>query len=457
MAFAPHHSASPKVGRTGARRALTPVAALCCLLLLLPAQLVIAQPTTTDSATADSVTAGNAAPARASARPVPIPQPAPSLTTGAARYTDRFTTYALHDMALAAGAPAGHGAVLVQWTRDGYAHGGRLRLGVNTDTLFLSGEEFTFADGLIVWSGGLRLQALFAGVLPIFHQAGIRRPEYGFWASQAELHARLGVRPAPGHFIDLTVYGRQYLFQRRAGVTDPLLVLPPSTLTLEPRLAWTWWQPGLDPSLWEDHRLWWRVDGYALGVALGANIRNRAREWGYLRVPRDEQPPWLQRNDPDTVALLLSGWARAGRQVHEALRLQTRLEWGFARGVDDLDRWRVGGLNPWVVPLPGAGWPAFLADAYAYLDVSAHVRVAREVEAGLVLATTTLRDPERVGARDWGATPSVTAFLDARLGPWQLDARLGYALPSPWQAERPHVGLLLGAGRAWQRRAASPG
>ena len=97
-------------------------------------------------------------------------------------------------------------------------------------------------------------------------------------------------------------------------------------------------------------------------------------------------------------------------------------------GADDLVRLRVGGLNPYSVPLVGAPWAGYLAGNLAAIDASLHVRVWREHEIGVLVDGVALDDADRTGVL---ARPAVLAglgaFADLRAGSWQLDLRGGWS------------------------------
>jgi hypothetical protein len=162
----------------------------------------------------------------------------------------------------------------------------------------------------------------------------------------------------------------------------------------------------------------------AFGVELGADVRSEARPWGARAAsfsPRD------LRNDPSTIVWSVRQWLRAGAPLGSRVRLQLSEVALWMSGADDLDRARVGGFNPYVIPIAGAPWPAWLADRLLAAELSLHVRLWRELEAGALLDGAVLGDIERTGnplvpGPVWGAG----LFADLRIGAWQIDVRGGY-------------------------------
>ena len=223
--------------------------------------------------------------------------------------------------------------------------------------------------------------------------------------------------------------------------TSPDLVLPPETWVFEPRLRITIWNLRHDPSLGDRHRIYPRVRGLALGIDMGADIRSAARPWGALD-PGSFDPVDL-RNVGRTVIFVARQWLRAGWQVADRLRLQIAEAASFGNGGDDLSRTRLGGMNPYVVPLAGLPWAALLSDQFLAAEVSLHVRVWRQLEAGLTANGAFVEDVERNGSKDVRFVGGAALFVDFAIGAFQLDLRAGWS---------PSFGL--DAGGSWSALAA---
>ena len=215
----------------------------------------------------------------------------------------------------------------------------------------------------------------------------------GFWASYASAGASAKLNLAP-HFVELAAGARRWFFTR-AGATNAALVLPPEAWVGEIRLRYTLWMLEPDRSLWEPQRLFPRLTGVAFGVELGLDARSQAQPWG-ARDPAAFAPADL-RNDPSRAIFTARQWLRAGAKLHARLRLQIDETASWMWGADDLVRARIGGLNPYSVPLVGAPWAGYLADDFAAADVSLHVRVVREHEVGVLVDGVALDDVHRTG------------------------------------------------------------
>ncbi len=319
----------------------------------------------------------------------------------------------------------GHGIVQVRWELEGLARGGRLVVDYNTDTLRVAIDHLRFGRfelGFI--AGG---EVFIAGLLTDYWRDGRNDGARAFRASwvSAGGSAKLDLAPT---FLELALSARRWFFQRQGG-TSALLSLPPEAWVGEWRLRYTRWTLAPDRSLWEAQRPFPRLLGFAFGVELGADLRSTARPWG----ARDASfsPPDL-RNDPTTTVLSARQWLRAGVRLSRRLRLQIEEVALWMSGADDLDRARVGGMNPYVVPMAGAPWAGWLVGRLAAAQLSLHARLWRELEAGLLADGAVVDDTARTGSPlKPGALGGVGAFVDFRLRSWQVDVRAGYCPSVP--------------------------
>ncbi|MGZ3427992.1 MAG: hypothetical protein ACXVCV_15155 [Polyangia bacterium] len=317
----------------------------------------------------------------------------------------------------------GHGFFLVRYDLDGLPRSAHLAAELNTDTLRLSYDHLRL--GRVELGVAAAGEVLIAGLLTDYYRDGQNDSGRGFWASYGSVTAAAKIDLAP-HFVELAVGARRWFFSR-AGATSPALTLPPEAWVGEVRLRYTLWQLAGDRSLWEPQRLFPRLRGVAFGVELGLDARSQARPWG----ARDDAAFALRdlRNDPSRTIFSARQWLRAGTRLHRRVRLQLDETASWMWGADDLARLRVGGLNPYSVPLVGAPWAGYLASDVAALDASLHVRVAREHEVGVLVDGVALDDADRTGGAT--ARPAVLAgvglFADLRVGAWQLDVRGGWS------------------------------
>ncbi len=315
----------------------------------------------------------------------------------------------------------GFGWFYLRHDRDHLLPGGaRLTLEYNSDSLRLGIDRIRSQHfELMVAVYG---EALLYGVLLNYWRDG--RDDYGrgFFASDIGAVVSGKLERAP-HFAELVLGARRWFLDRDPW-TDAALTLPPSAWEGEARLRYTYWGLGGDRSLWEPQRMWWRVHGIAFGVELSADVRSEVHPWGALAPSFGVIDP---RNDPSRFILGAHQWMRAGVRVHDRVRLQLREEGHLMRGADDLVRFRVGGQNPWSVPLAGAPWGGYLADRLIAVEGSIHVRVHGEHEIGLLADGVAMPDVRRVGDGAVHVLAGVGAFADLRVRRFQIDLRAGWS------------------------------
>lgn len=292
---------------------------------------------------------------------------------------------------------------------------------LNTDTLTLR-YEGRFKD----WTFGAqaRGELFIAGLLTNYFVGGLLLPERGFYASYASALAD-GKTNLGDHWFHGSTGVRRWFF-RASEATATELVLPASALVFEQRLGWTYWGIAPDPSWYEAHRVGRRrVRGFGIGAELGVDVREEPSAWG---APED------MRNRPERVIVTGRQWSAMGFEWQPGWRLQARQWAGWGHGEDDLTRARVGGMNPYVVPVPGLPWASFLASTYVAGELSQSYRIGRDVELGFTGNAVLIDDPRRAGAFDeYGALVGTSLFVDARVGRWQFNGAFGAA---------PDVGVL---------------
>lgn len=338
----------------------------------------------------------------------------------------------------------GHAFALFSAVRDDTL-GGRLRIHYNTETLHLGLEGVRLADGAIELGIAARGEGGLAGLSTDYYRRGLRIEEFGYFSSYLWLLPSLKWHPARYHSLELVPAARRWFFARRD--TDAQFILPPDAWVFEPELRYTFWDIDAPSKEWEAHRLFPRITGLAAGITGAMQVRSDVRQWG--AVTSTAAP----RNDPESVSYLLSQWARAGVEVGSRLRFQVeeRFAWGWHQ--DDLYRLRVGGLTPYVVPIPGLPWAAILSDRLVAAQASAHVAVDEDGqhEVGLAVAGGAFNDIRRQGdLDDLGAAGGLSLLADLRFGSWQVDARAGWAFPTSFQADPPHLSGLLVVGKRFR-------
>lgn len=153
-------------------------------------------------------------------------------------------------------------------------------------------------------------------------------------------------------------------------------------------------------------------------------------------------------------------WVRGGFDVelgpvqpHIALEATVRPDWAFAprvevrgawaRNQDFITRTRLGGLNPYVVPLAGAGWAEFWVESYLALRAGPSLRIPLPRRGRLTGSPHTLElsavgDVAGFDGRIEAGFGLLTRWRYAR---YSLDASLGYA---PWLRRREGIPALAG-------------
>jgi hypothetical protein len=330
----------------------------------------------------------------------------------------------------------GHGFGLADLRRPDMWHGGDFHLQYNTDTLQVGLERIELIPGKLQLWVIARGEAIFAGILRDYYQRGLRIPERGFDASFVHLLSYLQYHPAPGHTLELRGAVRRWFFGA-GGQTAEDFVLPPETWVIEPRVAYQYWNVDAPSSEWEPHRFFPRIEGISLRIVGRLDYRTDTAPWGAQIGGRPDP-----RNRPDDAILIVRERLDAGLQVGPLVRLQLQQHARWGEGEDDITRMRVGGMNPYVVAVPGLPWASLLSGRLLAAQGSVHVALGSDSrhELGLLVAGGAFNDIRRQGNLDsFGGAGGLAPFADLRFGPWQIHARFGWAVPTEWQRNDPHL------------------
>jgi hypothetical protein len=201
-----------------------------------------------------------------------------------------------------------------------------------------------------------------------------------------------------------------------------------------------------DPSILQPHYYFYRIKGIGFSVRTGSHINSSAAAWG----PVDGSGSLLtDRNTPEPAAFFVRQWLRAGLQIGPRNRLQLTQQAGYGYGEDDLTRERIGGMNPYVVPVHGQPWASILSETYIAGEMSWHIRVFGDSEIVFLIDAAGVQDIVRAGNNDWGLVLGSAAGLDFRFGRWFINARFGYSfVPMLWD-NRHFTGFFIGFGRRY--------
>lgn len=331
----------------------------------------------------------------------------------------------------------GFGWVLFQATRADIAGDADLRLYYNTDTVEVGLERLSLGKDF-EFSVALRGEIIFAGLLRQYYQQGQVVDGFGFNASYVVLLPKIQWHPADHHTLQLLTNVRYWFFGSDS--TDPSYLLPNNSWVFEPNLGYIYWDVTSPSEEWGADRLFPRIEGVALGASIGVDVRSDTTPWGIVADGR---------NDPSKAILTINQWLRAGWRFGDRFRLEVQDTANWGENQDDLTRLRVGGMNPYVVVVPGLPWAAILSERLFIAQASANVLVkkGKPQEIGSLVSGGTVNDPFRVGAlKTFGGIGGVAITTDLRWGIWQVYARAGYAFPAEWMVDNPYFSALAGLG-----------
>jgi hypothetical protein len=335
----------------------------------------------------------------------------------------------------------GHGWVAFDSVGRGLLGSGDLHLFYNTTKLHAGIERLAFANGKLAFFSFVEGEAVISQLLVDYYERGERISDRGFKSSYVLLNTKLQWYPGKHQTLELVLQARHWWFAPRSQ-TSPSYLLPADTWVFEPRIGYNYWNIDVPATEWEGQRIFPRIEGVAVGVVGGLDARSEARDWGI-----DDG-----RNDPGKTLFGIEQWLRAGWQLAPIVRLQLQ-QWGqYGWGQDDITRSRIGGLNPYVIPVPGLPWPALVSERLLAGQLSLHLKAKESSphEFGLLLGGGAFNDVYRVGSLNtYGGAGGLGLFGDLRFGPtgrYQLDVRLSWAFPANWLSEPPYLCGLLGFG-----------
>ena len=267
-----------------------------------------------------------------------------------------------------------HGLLRLRYTDSALIKKSLLDIDYNTDTLSLSLGTSAF-ETIDYAKFTLRAQGAGANLLFDYAQGGVQVPERAFFAGSVLAQGELYFARGP-FVLGLTQGVRQWLSFAGPN-TDDDYVLPNNDQHLESTFSFR-------TPYAKRKGVFATLHGVELSGAATLYTRLNTRAWGNKEEGRN------QNNDLFAMKAqtLLSLGAREDLQTLSPwLRLD--LSAGTTQGADDRLRFLLGGENPYVEPLAGAGWAEFLVDHYARLhaeigaDFSELLRFSLGVDAAL--------------------------------------------------------------------------
>jgi len=345
--------------------------------------------------------------------------------------------------------PSGHGAVLVAVERLGRA-GQSVFAEINTETLRVGATNLPVAPRARLHAVATG-EALIAGLQPDFWRQDRLDRGAGFYHSYARADLALDVHLGRGHQITPFAGAGARWFadtsdtDRTTADAEIDAARPADFGFAEAGARYTWWGLASDDAWSDRHRFFARLDGSAVDVTVSGRIRSEVTAWTLDPEGEVDGP----RNTPDTAGVTARARALSGVRLGTAARLQLEQHVVVSTGLDDTERARVGGMNPWVVPLAGAPWAGYVPDHVAAQRTSLHIGVGSDTEVGPIVDVAWIDDVDRTGGAA-GVRGGVGAFIDARVGAWQLDVRTGYAPPSGTLDAPGRFTVFAGLGRDWR-------
>ena len=338
-------------------------------------------------------------------------------------------------------AGSGHGWGLLDVTGRGVVGKGDLHLYYNTTKFHVGVQRLTFARDKLAFFAFLETELILSQLLRDYFKRGQQIRELGFNASYTLLNTKLQWYPGNYQTLEVVLSGRYWWFDGNPR-TAPGYRLPPNTWVFEPRIGYVFWKVDAPSKEWEAHRLFPRIRGIALGLRGGVDVRSRIAAWGLSDG----------RNDPRRAIFTVRQWLRAGWQLVPRARLQVDQWASYGWHEDDITRNRVGGVNPYVIPVPGLPWTGLISERLVSAQVGVHIKVSESAphELGVLIGGGAFNDVTRDGAiGTYGGAGGLSIFGDLRFGEddrWQLHTRLSWGFPVAWLLDGPYLAALVGVG-----------
>lgn len=332
----------------------------------------------------------------------------------------------------------GRGWVLFDSVGTQVVGNGDLHLFYNTDKIHAGIERLSFAKNKLAFFAFIEGEIILAQLLRDYFKRGLKISEFGFNASYVLLSTKLQWYPGKHQTIEILLPVRHWWFYEKND-TSPSYQLPPNTWVFEPRIGYVFWKVDAARKEWEAHRFYPRIEGIALGIRGGVDVRSNSQLWGIADG----------RNDPGKPIYVVRQWLRAGWPFVSLARLQFS-QWGsYGWGEDDITRNRVGGTSPYVVPVPGLPWTGLVSERLFSAQLGFHIKATETSphEFGVLVGGGAFNDVTRDGALStYGGTGGLALFADLRFGEadrYQINTHLSWGFPVAWLLDPPYIAGLL--------------
>ena len=337
----------------------------------------------------------------------------------------------------------GSGIFFYGFERKNFLGTGQLRIYYNTDKLGIFIGKIML--GIFEFSSTLEAEALFAQTSHFYYQRGKPRNGYEFASYYLQNLYSLKWEIRDRHYLDGQINLRGWWFDGFKR-TDNEFLLPVNHFAIEQSIHYTFWGIHSHRSLEEWHWPFWRIAGIATGLKIEWISRTDARSWGSLEDRK-------KRNKKSMQIGRLRQWLKFGVPIAQA-NFRFQLEQFFAWGLneDDITRDRLGGLNPYSIPLAGMPWSAFVSENYLSMrqKISWKLKKKGETEMSFFGDVAVLHDPRRSGDNDWGAVTGIGVSIDGYKNGLKWDIALGWA-PAIGYEDVLHIGFYASMGKKFER------
>jgi len=308
----------------------------------------------------------------------------------------------------------GFGFVLFDVTGEDKVGKGDVRLHYNTDTIHLAIERVPMGENF-EFSVALRGEIFMAGLLHQYYQQGLRLSGLGFRASYVVLMPKIQWHFADRHTLEVLTDVRYWMFGDKD--TLPAYLLPANAWVFEPRLGYIYWNIDSPGEEYRASKLFPRIEGIAVGASVGVDVRSDVRAWGFTNTGTSIDG----RNDPTKAIWTLNQWLRGGWNTGDRFRLELQETFNWGWNQDDLTRMRVGGMNPYVLVIPGLPWSvipglpwsANISERLAIAQLSGHIKPKKNKpqELGLLVSGgTIIAGAAGRSTPDWGGRSPASGY-----------------------------------------------
>lgn len=262
------------------------------------------------------------------------------------------------------GTGPGHGIVFFQYTdQEHVGEGNQLRVGLNTETVWLAWDLGATSRRALVVSPYLKGQFGFAEMTPDYIKAGAHLRDLSFYSMSAEAGVELRLRLVPTLFLAGSLALRYWFFLQSAESGEAGFRLPPNSPALRSSLSLSW-------ERMDTQRQRGRLrHGLRMRATVEVNRRFFQQPWGGLSTPVVDRRNATPSAYPNVRVM---AEAEGSVCVHPRICLMLDASGGMGWFGDDLQRFKIGGDNVYVPMLSGTYFAEFVVDAFFL----AHARFA---------------------------------------------------------------------------------